>query len=84
VLVVTPRSGTAPLTVTIDFSQSWDTDGTPIANFAFNYGDGKSESPIGGRTSVTHTYAAGSYTISVIAIDTAGNTSTSFVTIVAH
>jgi hypothetical protein len=84
VLVVTPRSGTAPLTVTIDASQSWDTDGTRIANFSFNFGDGTSESPKGGATVVTHTYAAGSYTISVIAIDTAGNTSTSFVTIVAH
>jgi PKD repeat protein len=85
VLSVTPRSGSAPLTVTVDASQSWDTDGTPIANFVFNFGDGTSASPFGGAASVTHTYpVAGIYTLSVVAIDTAGHTSTSFATIAAH
>jgi hypothetical protein len=85
VLSVTPRSGSAPLTVTVDASQSWDSDGTPIANFVFNFGDGTSASPFGGATSVTHTYTlAGAYTLSVVAIDTAGHTSTSVATVVAH
>jgi PKD repeat protein len=85
VLSVKPSSGSAPLTVTVDASQSWDTDGTPIANFVFNFGDGTSASPIGGATVVTHTYAfAGMYTISVTAIDTAGHVSTAFATITAR
>jgi hypothetical protein len=85
VLSLSAYSGSAPFTVTVDASRSWDSDGTPIANFVFNFGDGTSASPFGDAASVTHTYAlAGAYTLSVVAIDTAGHTSTSFATIAVH
>jgi PKD repeat protein len=85
VLSLSAYSGSAPLTVTVDASRSWDTDGTPIANVVFNFGDGTSASPFGGAASVKHTYAlAGIYSLSVVAIDTAGQTSTSFATIAVH
>jgi PKD repeat protein len=65
-----------PLTVIADASQSTDTDGTPIANLVFNFGDGHSESPLLGVSRVTHTYdKPGPYRVTVVATDTAGNSS---------
>ncbi len=83
VLSVTPSTGSAPLSVFADASRSTDTDGTPIANFVFDFGDGSpSVNPIGGGSRATHTYTvAGGYTITVTAIDTAGHVSTAFATI---
>jgi PKD repeat protein len=69
-LVVTPTTG-MPLTVTADASGSTDTDQTPIAEFAFDFGDGTAVTvqPGGIRT---HTYQVpGTYTVSVAVIDTA-------------
>jgi Pyruvate/2-oxoglutarate dehydrogenase complex, dehydrogenase (E1) component, eukaryotic type, alpha subunit len=39
-LTVTPTSGVAPFAVTADASGSTDTDATPIASYAFSFGDG--------------------------------------------
>ena len=81
VLFVTPAG--APLTIVADASQSTDTDGTPIANFVFNYGDGQSDSPTYGEWRVNHTYAGpGRYVVSVVATDTAGHSSSASMTVI--
>jgi hypothetical protein len=85
VLAVSQTAGPVPLTITVDASQSTDGDGTPIANMVFDFGDGTSQSPAGGTFAVTHTYAvAGTYTLSVTAIDTAGHQKTVSLTITAR
>ena len=77
VLAVTTQ---APLTVTIDASQSRDSDATPIANFVFDFGDGFSVTPFGGGRVATHTYASAvGHRITVTAIDTGGHISTAVV-----
>ncbi len=80
VLQVMP-TGT-PLIVIVDASQSTDADGTPIANLVFNFGDGTSDTPLSGVSRVTHTYDhAGSFQVSVVAIDTAGHSSSASMTV---
>ncbi len=76
-MAVTPSSGFAPLAVTADASGSTDNDGTPIATYKFNFGDGSAlVGPQPGPTA-GHTYtAAGSYTVTVTVVDTAGFAST--------
>jgi PKD repeat protein len=66
-----------PLSVTADASASTDTDGTPIASYTFDFGDGTAlVGPQAGATA-THAYAAaGSYTAQVTVTDTAGLSST--------
>jgi parallel beta-helix repeat protein len=73
VLSVTPSSGTAPLQVTADASGSTDGDATPIATYAFDFGDGSpAVEPQAGATA-THAYtAAGTYTVTVTVTDTGG------------
>ena len=74
ILLVTPAG--APLTVSADASQSNDRDATPIANFVFNFGDGTIVTPSYGIYEAKHPYAhAGTYTITVVATDTAGHSS---------
>jgi PKD repeat protein len=72
-LTVTPNTGIAPLPVTADASGSTDTDGTPIASYRFDFGDG---SPVVGPQSeptATHVYATGgTHTVTVTVTDTAG------------
>src|SRR5262249_54226548 len=85
---VNPTSGTAPLTVTADASASTDTDATPIASYRFTFGDGTPAVVTTAPTASTaHTYtAAGTYTVTVTATDTAGNVSaavTAAVTVVS-
>jgi parallel beta-helix repeat protein len=77
VLSVTPNSGTAPLQVTADASGSTDGDATPIATYAFDFGDGSpAVGPQAGATA-THAYtAAGTYTVTVTVTDTGGLSST--------
>jgi parallel beta-helix repeat protein len=73
-LIVTPNSGPAPLPVTADASGSSDPEGSPIASYRFNFGDGVVVGPQAGATA-THTYsAAGSYTVTVTVTDAAGLT----------
>ena len=76
-LSVTPSSGIAPLSVTADASASSDSDGTPIASYTFNFGDGSAV--VGPQTGTTaaHTYtSAGTYTVTATVTDTAGLRST--------
>ncbi|MDX6256984.1 MAG: hypothetical protein QOJ11_3318 [Frankiales bacterium] len=75
-LDVSPTSGTAPLTVTADASASTDVDATPIATYAFDFGDGTSTGAQGGPTA-SHAYStAGSFTVTVTVADSAGKSST--------
>ena len=81
-LVVTPISGTSPLTVTANASGSTDTDATPISSYSFDFGDGSSSGTQAGATA-THTYtSAGTYTLAVTATDTAGLATTSVAQVV--
>ena len=76
-LSVTPASGTAPLTVTLDATASSDPDaGDSVASYSFSFGDG-SASVTQSTPTVEHTYtSAGSYTPSVTVQDTHGASST--------
>src|SRR5436190_665489 len=76
-VTVTPGSGSAPLAVTADASGSTDNDGTPVATYRFDFGDGTAAvGPQAGATA-GHTYTAGgSYTVTVTVADTAGYAST--------
>jgi PKD repeat protein len=76
-LTVSPGSGLAPLQVSADASGSTDTDATPIATYAFDWGDGTAViGPQSGPTA-PHTFASpGSYTVTVTVKDTAGLSST--------
>jgi PKD repeat protein len=59
------------LTMNADASASTDTDGTPIASYRFDFGDGTAA--VTTTAAAQHTYtAAGVYTISLIATDTGG------------
>jgi parallel beta-helix repeat protein len=72
-LKVSPTNGTAPLLVTATATAT-DTDATPVASYAFDFGDGSARIVQAGGTA-THTYAArGSYTILVTVMDSAGLT----------
>jgi PKD repeat protein len=76
-LTVTPASGLAPLQVSASASGSTDADATPIATYAFDWGDGSAGT--GPQTSATssHTFTSpGSYTVIVTVKDTAGLSST--------
>ncbi len=78
-LRVTPSSGTSPLSVTADAGQSTDTDGTGIASYAFDFGDGTGAGPQSAPTA-GHTYPnSGTYTLAVSVTDTAGLTLTTAV-----
>ena len=85
-LTLSPSSGTVPLAVTADASGSTDTDATPIATYAFDFGDGTVVGPQAGATA-QHTYsAAGPYTVTVTVTDTGGlsSTATGTVNVSAH
>ena len=74
-LTVSPQSGRAPLLVTFDGSQSFDSDGGKIELYIFDFGDG---SPVVSQSTAvaTHTYtAAGSYTPSLQVKNSGGTTS---------
>jgi PKD repeat protein len=68
---------TPPFTVLADASGSTDADATPIASYNFDFGDGSpSVTTTAPAAQAQHTYAAaGTYTISLLAVDTAGNLS---------
>ena len=76
----TPTSGTAPLTVSFDGSQSVDSDGS-IATYLWDFGDG---STANGKTA-SHTYTGpGDYTATLEVTDNQGSTGTTTVTIKAE
>jgi len=68
---------TAPLTARADASGSTDTDFTPIASYAFDFGDGSPVVTTTAPTSTaTHSYSTtGTYPVTVIVTDTANNPS---------
>jgi parallel beta-helix repeat protein len=72
-LTVTPSSGAIDLPVTADASASTDTDGlSPIATYAFDWGDGSAITGPQAPATATHTYRApGTYTVRVTVTDTA-------------
>ncbi len=75
-LTVAPTSGTSPLTVTGDASASTDSDATPIASYAFDFGDGTTSGPQASATA-SHQYSTpGTYNLAVSVTDTAGLTTT--------
>ena len=74
-VVATPSSGDAPFDVVVDASGSTDTDATPIANYAFDFGDGTTLDPQSG-SSAKHTYTTpGTYEVKVTVTDTARKSS---------
>lgn len=78
VIVASPTSGTAPLTVSFSGANSSDPDGS-IASYAWNFGDGTG----GSGAQVSHVYqSAGTYTATLTVSDNAGATSSATVTIV--
>jgi parallel beta-helix repeat protein len=69
-------SGAGPLAVSADASGSSDVDATPIATYAFDFGDGAVAGPQAGSTA-SHTYATpGTYTVTLTVTDTANLSST--------
>ena len=73
VLNASSRSGTAPMTVGFDGSQSSDPDpGDAIASYTFDFGDGTAPVTSTAAT-INHTYqAAGSYTATLVVKNTDG------------
>ena len=76
----TPQTGSAPLTVTFDFTA---TSGATITDYTLDYGDGSSLSESGDfgttltRTGITHDYTtAGTYTATLTVEDQLGRTAT--------
>ena len=62
-----PSNGTEGVAVTFDGSGSSDSDGT-IAAYSWDFGDNTA----GANVTVTHTYAAGSYTVTLMVTDNDG------------
>ncbi len=80
-LALTPTSGTAPLQVTADASGSTDTDSTPIASYAFDFGDG---TQVTGQSAsiASHVYtSAGTYVVTTTVTDTVGRPATATATV---
>ena len=72
-LTITPTTGPAPLVVTLSASRSTDIDGGALS-YRFTFGDGTTAGPQATPT-ITHTYAIGTWTASVIVTDNTGLTS---------
>ena len=76
-VALSPSSGLGPLDVTADASASTDSDGTPIATYRFDWGDGSASTGDQAASTATHTYEAnGTYTVTMTVKDTAGQAST--------
>jgi PKD repeat protein len=72
-LQVSPTSGYSPLTVTLDASASYDTDGT-IVTYEWDFGGDGTWDTTTTVASTTHTYAAGTRTPKVRVTDNDGAT----------
>ena len=80
VLTASATSGIAPAAITLDGSQSTDSDGT-VAFYYWNFGDGTGDTT-GSLQSVTKTYAtSGTYTARLTVVDNSGLSSTTTQTI---
>jgi parallel beta-helix repeat protein len=66
----------APVTVTLDASQSSDPDKTPIASYRFTCGNGVSVPDQQSPTTTCRYTSPGSYTVTVVVTDTGGKTGT--------
>ncbi len=67
VIALKPESGTAPLTVTFDASQTYIPPGQQVAGFEWSFGDEANNSePVLGAASVEHTYKnAGEFVVTL-------------------
>ncbi|MBX5468894.1 MAG: PKD domain-containing protein [Thermoleophilaceae bacterium] len=75
-LEATPALGHVPLDVTADASASTDSDGTPIASYSFDWGDGSPATGPQSAATAHHSYATpGVYTVTVTVKDEAGQSS---------
>ena len=80
-LTANPSSGTAPLTVDFDASQSLPADGATLTNYRFDFDDGTS-AVSGTAATVRHVYTEpGDYEALLTVTDSDGGTSTATVTI---
>ena len=71
-MTVSPQTGAVPLSVNVDASAS-TAGSNPIANYAFNFGDGTSPDPPSATAVKGHTYVnPGTFTITLIVTDTVG------------
>ena len=77
VATATPVRGTAPLLVALDGNGSYDAEG-PIASYSWSWNGGSSN-----RASFTHTFAAGTYAVTLTVTDAGGLTNSTVVTITA-
>jgi len=75
-LTLSPSSGPAPLNVSADASGSRDDDETPIATYAFDFGDGTVKGPQAAATAEHRYRDPGAYTVKVTVTDTAGLSAT--------
>jgi hypothetical protein len=75
-----PATGIGPLQVQLSATGSTDRDGT-IASYAFSFGDGTPATGPQSAQAVSHLYAPGTYTASVVATDNQGGSSTATRTI---
>jgi len=80
-LSLTPTTGNAPLALIANASGSNDADGT-IVSYRFDFGDGTVVGPQAGATA-SHTYAAGSWTATVLVTDNAGGTASASAPVIA-
>ena len=71
-LKVTPADGAAPLTVTAHAGESADPDGR-IVSYQFDFGDGTTVGPQS-DPNARHTFASGSWTVTVVVADEKGAT----------
>ena len=72
------QAASPPLTVNASAAGSTDTDSTPIASYSFDWGDGSNATVVNApNQTASHTYSsAGTYTVTLIATDTANLGST--------
>ena len=75
-LTLQPSSDYVPMTVTANASQSTDTDGSPIASYSFDCGNGTITGPQAGSTATCSYPVAGTYTVTVLVTDTTGHVGT--------
>lgn len=72
-----PYTGNVNVPVTFDGSDSYDSDGGPIASYAWDFGDGST----GSGAVVQHAYAAaGTYIVSLTVVDNDDNSNTATTT----
>lgn len=81
VATASPMSGSAPLTITFDGSESSDPDSGDVLSYSWNFGDG---SPVATGVSKTHTYNnAGQYVAELTVSDSSGETDVDSINIAA-